>query len=282
MFDLLEKVSPRKVFGGAIIGVALIVVLILGLMSTTKVSQGHVGVVYSANGGVEERLLDDGFHLVAFWKKVTEYPIALETVDYKNIELATKDGKPVAFDMTFNYTNDVEKVVAIYEKFKGAKPEAIENSFLLSRAKENALSVTSKYTVLDVFQKREEIKTEIAQRFTEDLYNYGFIVSDFVLGTPNPDENTRIAIQKVVDAQQELEALKIETQKADEEAKRKLVEAKGIADARIEEARGAKEANDLINQSLTENILKKLELEARHKHGWVEITGVTPVVTTGK
>lgn len=282
MFSFLKDLSPRKVFGGGVLAFVLIVVLILGFMSTEKVSQGHIGVVYSAGNGVEETTLDDGWHIVAFWKKVTEYPVALETVEYEKVSLATKDGKPVSFDMTFNYSNDAEKVTDIYTKFKGAKPSTIESTFILSRAKESALSVTSKYTVLDVFQKREEIKTEIAQRFTEDLKQYGFIVSDFVLGTPAPDEKTAQAIQSVVDKQQELEALKIETQKAEEEAKRQLVEAEGIANAQIEKARGASESNKLMEQSLTPQILKKMELEARSKHGWITITGATPVVTTDK
>lgn len=274
----LNNLSPKKLIGGAVLSVAILTLGGAGLASVEKVSQGHVGVVYSANGGVEDVVLGEGWKVVLPWKKVTEYPVALETVQYDKVSLSTKDGKPVSFDIAFNYMNDASKVVDIYTKFKGAKPEAIEDSFLLSRAKENALSVTTKYTVLEVFQKREEIKAEMADKFSKDLAQYGFVVSDFVLGSAVPDENTAKAIQAVVDAQQALEALKIETAKKEEVARQQLIEAKGLAEAKVENARGTAESNALINSSLTPNVLKKMELEARQKHGWITITGANTVV----
>lgn len=283
MFDL-ENLSPRKLVGGGIVAVGLIGTLMFGAMTTEKVSQGHVGVVYSAGDGVEEKLLDEGWHFfIPPWKKVTEYPVALETVQYDKISLATKDGKPISFDMTFNYMNETSKVDDIFTKFKGAKPEAIEDSFLLSRAKESALSVTSKYTVLEVFQKREEIKTEISQKFTEDLAKHGFIVSDFVLGTAIPDENTATAIQRVVDAQQNLESMKIETQQAREKAEKAKVEAQGVADALIIEAEGRAKANKMITESLSDNVI---EYEYIKKWDGVEpttkVTGSESGVIIGK
>lgn len=275
----LSNLSTKKVVGGAVLAGGLFLASVVGIMSTEKINQGHVGVVYSANGGVEDAVLGEGWEIVAPWKKVTEYPVALETVNYKNLPLATKDGQPIAVEITYNYTNDVSKVVDIYKEHKGAKPESIEDTFLLAQAKDSALEVTSKYTILDIFQKREEIKSEITKIFTERVAKKGFIVSDFVFGTPIPDESTKKAIQSVVDAQQQLEALKIETSKKDEVAKQQLIEAKGLAEAKVENARGTAEANALIDASLTPNVLKKMELEARQKHGWITITGANAVVT---
>ena len=261
------------------IGAVILVGVIVLFMSFTSISQGHVGVVYNKNGGVESKTLGQGMHMISPLKKVTEYPVALETVEFKDVQLATKDGKPLSIDMTFNYMNEPSKVVDIFNKFKGAKPEVIEDTFLRSRLKESALSITSKYTILEIFQNREEIKVAIDKAFTEDVAKYGFIADDFVLGTPVPDKNTQTAIQSVVDAQQKLEALKIETQQAKESAEKQRVEAEGKAQAEIAEAKGTAEANRLIQKSITPELLKKMEMEARLKHGWVEIQGANAVVS---
>lgn len=269
-----------KTLGWSIgLGAVVLVGVIMLFMSFTSINQGHVGVVYNKNGGVEAKTLGQGMHMVSPFKKVTEYPVALETVEYKEVQLATKDGKPLSIDMTFNYMNEPSKVVDIFNKFKGAKPEVIEDTFLRSRLKESALSVTSKYTILEIFQNREEIKVAIDKAFTEDVSQYGFIADDFVLGTPVPDSNTQKAIQNVVDAQQKLEALKIETQQAKEQAEKQKVEAEGKATAKIAEAKGEAEANRLVQQSITPELLKKMEMEARKEHGWVTVNGANTVVT---
>lgn len=271
--------NAKRIVMAGVLGVAVLVGGGMFLASLTTIDQGHVGVVYNRNGGVEQQTLGQGMHFVSPMQKVTQYPVALETVEYQNVQLATKDGKPLTMSMTFNYMNDPEQVVNIFNKFKGAKPEAIEQGFILSRIKEAALSVTSKYTILEIFQNREQIKVEISKEFTEDMKQQGFTVTDFVLGTPTPDESTAKAIQAVVDAQQQLEALKIEKQKATEIAEKQKIEAEGKAQAAIAEAKGQAEANRLIQQSITPELLKKMEMEARIAHGWIEVQGASAVVT---
>jgi len=274
---MMEMTSKK--LGWAIgLGGFLLIGVVIFFMSLSTVKQGHVGVVYSANGGVQGEVKTQGVHFVKPWEKVTEYPVALETVTFDNVPLATRDGKPLSMELNFNYSNDPQEVVNIFNKFKGATSTDIEQSFLLSRAKDSALEVTSKYTILEIFQNRGEIQTAIAQHFTDEVGKYGFVVSDFVIGTPTPDPQTQEAIQRVVDAQQKLEALRVETQQAEEEAKRKIVEAEGQAEAEIAEAKGTAEANKLIQESITPELLKKMEMEARIEHGWVEVNGANAVV----
>jgi prohibitin 1 len=264
-----------------IIGAIIFVILVIGWSAFTEtIEQGHAGVVFSKSSGVQEETLPQGFTFVNPLHKITEYPVSTETLTYEKLPLATVDGKPLNVDITIEYFNNVEKLPYIYNKFKGQKPEAIEQNWLKSRAKDSALEVTSKYTILEVFQNREAIKVEILERFKEDVVNHGFVIENVVFGTPQPDKNTQKAIQAVVDAQQDLEKLKIDKQKAQEVADRQLIEAQGIADADIEKARGQAEANRLLQESITPELLKKMEMEARLKHGWITINGATPLVET--
>lgn len=275
--------------GRAVVGVIIFFILIIGWFSITEtINQGHAGVVYNRSHGVEEQTLGQGLQFVNPMERITEYPVSTETVVNK-LSLATKDGKPLTVDITYDYLNNVEKLPYIYNKFKGQKPEAIEETWLKARLKDSALTVTSKYTILQVFQKREEIRTEIEKTFTSNVKEHGFIIENVVFGTPEPDASTKQAIQAVVDAQQQLEALKIEKEKAIQIAEKQKIEAEGNADAKIEEARGTAEAtllqaqaqakaNKELNASLTENVLKRMELEARAKHGWLTMSGISGVI----
>lgn len=268
--------TTKKVTGAVVLGIAILMSITLLLASLTTIEQGHVGVVYNRNGGVEKETLGQGTHFVSPLKKVTQYPVALTTVEFPAVQLATKDGKPLTIDLTFNYSNDPSKIVDIFNQFKGASPEAIEDTFLRSRIKESALSVTSKYTILEIFQNREVVKAEVDKRFTKDAKQYGFLVSDFVLGTPVPDKSTQDAIQKVVEAQQDLQALQIATEKAKENAKRQEVEARGNAKAKLIEAEAEAEANRVVSQSLTSNIIKLKYVEQ-----WDGVEPQTKVMGSG-
>ncbi|MCS1350530.1 prohibitin family protein [Mechercharimyces sp. CAU 1602] len=253
--------------------------LIIGFSAFTEtINQGHAGVVYSRSDGVKETTLSQGLHFVNPIERITEYPVSTETVEYNSLPLATRDGKPLTVDMVLEYFNDVEKLPYIYDKFKGQDPEAIEQTWLKARLKDTALEVTSKYTILEVFQNREKVKTEILDKFSKDSKKHGFLIENVVFGTPTPDKETQQAIQEVVNRQQELEALKIDKQKAKEIAEKQLIEAQGIADAQIEKAKGEAEANRLIAESVTPELLEKMEKEARLKHGWVTINGVDSII----
>jgi prohibitin 1 len=272
-----------KIVKRGIITVAIVVVGTIGWFSFTEtIPQGHAGVVYNRSHGVEEQTLSQGLKFVNPMERITAYPVSTETVEYKDVSLATKDGKPLSVTLTYDYLNDVEKLPYIYNKFKGQSPDAIEDTWLKARLRDSALKVTSQYTILEVFQSREKIQTEIRETFTKDVKKHGFIIDNVVFGTPVADEATAKAIQAVVDKQQELEALKIDQQKATVQAETQKIQAQGTAEAEIEKAKGTAQANKLLQQSITEELIKMKEAEARLKHGWVTTQGVGSAIVDTK
>ena len=55
----------KKMYAAIGIGVIIIAGLIAGLiLMVSKVENGHVGVIYSINGGVQDEVLGQGWHLV--------------------------------------------------------------------------------------------------------------------------------------------------------------------------------------------------------------------------
>jgi regulator of protease activity HflC (stomatin/prohibitin superfamily) len=221
--------------------------------------------------------------LVSPFKRVTEYPVSTETVKVKAFNVQTKDGKPLTISLSYDYSNELEKLPYIYNKFKGQNPETIQEGWLQTRIKKAALNVFSRYSVLEVFQNQGKINSEIEQEFRKAVEEHGFIVDSVTLGAPTPDAKTAQAIQAVVDAQQKLEQLQIEKEQAKVAAEKAKIEAEGKAQAKLIQAQADAKANQIINASLTDKLieLKRIEKWDGDKNVTTKVVGSDANVIVG-
>jgi len=275
--------STKSIIGAAVLGGGLIIGGILGAMSIEVISQGHAGVVFDRTHGVEDKTLSQGWHLISPFKRVTEYPVSTETVKVGKFNVQTKDGKPLTISLSYDYSNELDKLPYIYNKFKGQDPETIEDGWLQTRIKKAALNVFSRYSVLEVFQNQGKINAEIEQEFRKIVEEHGFIVDSVTLGAPTPDAKTAQAIQAVVDAQQKLEQLQIEKEQAKVAAEKAKIEAEGKAQAKLIQAQADAKANQIINASLTDKLieLKRIEKWDGDKNVTTKVVGSDANVIVG-
>jgi prohibitin 1 len=275
--------STKSIIGAVVLGGGLVIGGILGAMSIEVISQGHAGVVFDRTHGVEDKTLSQGWHLISPFKRVTEYPVSTETVKVGKFNVQTKDGKPLTISLSYDYSNELEKLPYIYNKFKGQDPETIEDGWLQTRIKKAALNVFSRYSVLEVFQNQGKINAEIEQEFRKIVEEHGFIVDSVTLGAPTPDAKTAQAIQAVVDAQQKLEQLQIEKEQAKVAAEKAKIEAEGKAQAKLIQAQADAKANQIINASLTDKLieLKRIEKWDGDKNVTTKVVGSDANVIVG-
>ena len=258
------------------IGLGLFGAATLGFMCTYKIAPGYAGVVYNMDGGVEDNVLPQGYHVVAPWKKVTAYPISTETVYYtksadgkesgetadNSINVNTKDGKQVNVSVTYSFHMDADNLPAVFTKFRGQSTAKIEAGYVKNEMYQAINEVTSQYSLMElVGDKRPEINAKIYNKFRTSLEPFGIIIETFNLSDVVPDEQTKDAIQKVVNAQNVLEQAKIEKQTAEVEAEKARIQARGRADAALIEAEGQAQANLKLQQSLSEGILRQRAIE---------------------
>ncbi|WP_410493008.1 prohibitin family protein [Domibacillus sp. DTU_2020_1001157_1_SI_ALB_TIR_016] len=255
----MEKLTPnkrskgpnRKVLGGALVALALILGLALLSMFIEKIPNGYVGVVYSPNGGVQEDTLGQGWHVVGLFDKVTIYPVRMQTVNYKDIQVATSDGKSVTVDFAYNYSIQPDKVVDVFNQFGPIEVEQIEDSYLRTRLWDAGRKGIAKYSVIDTYgEKSSEAAVDVQTLFAEDIKDLGFVVDNMTLGVPKPDKSTQAAIDKRVEAAQELERKQIELKIAEAEAQKKKIEAQGIA-----------EYNQIIKESISQEVIQNKWIE---------------------
>lgn len=262
----------KSVVISAVLGFLAILGFIILLMCITKIPQGHVGVVYSVNG-VKENTKSPGWHLTAPFDKVNKYPTKTQTHKYKDLNVATSDGKNLQMDIDVSYKVDATKAVALFNRFGSADIEELEKGYLRSRVQDNVRQAVSKYSVIDAFGvKTGEIKKDTLDSLNDNLEKQGFVIEDIALSSPKADKNTQKAIDSRVKANQELERTKVDKQIAEQNAKKKEVE-----------ANGDKKANEIRESSLSDKILRQQLIEKWDGKQPIQIGGDGTIVdVTGK
>lgn len=263
-------------------------------LSGTYVGQGEVGVVYTAKSGVKEKTLNPGFHFVGPFAKVKDFPISQQQLvlsnnatDFNEKKLekdthvdAPADGGMVKMNMTINYNFIPEKVTGLYEKFNGMDGEQIVESKVKNSILAYIKEVTPKFSVMDIYStKRAEISQEITKYLNEKLQDeYGMNISSALIIDVQLDKELQKKVQAKEQAKQDAEKAELDKQTALAQAETDKVKAEAEAAVAIEKARGQAEANRLLSESITPELIQMKEAEARIQHGWIEVQGADAVV----
>jgi len=108
----------------------------------------------------------------------------------------------------------------------------------------------------DVFEKKEEIALAIQRDLKQAMLDYGYDIIKALVTDIDPDENVKIAMNRINAAEREKIAAQHEgdaqriliVERAKAEAESKRLQGQGIADQRREIARGLEESVEVLNQ----------------------------------
>ena len=277
--------------GGVTLAIVLVVALICALICVEKIPVGYEGVVYSMAGGVQDETLTQGWHLVAPNKKVNLFTIANEqlvlTKDDRDgsrgdesFNVSTADDASISISFQMSYRYIPSELVTTYKKFKGMDGEKIVNNRVRTVLKSKISEVTTDYSMMDIYSgNRSKINAEITKCLNESFgKEYGIEVISASIVDVHPDERLQKTIEDRVTALQKKQQAQAEQETAKVEAETKKIKAQADADAMIIAAQGEAEAYKIKASQITDGLLKKWELDARAKHGWVTIQGGTPIV----
>lgn len=280
---------------GSIGGITLAIILVVGLICTLicveRIPVGYEGVVYSMAGGVQNETLTQGWHLVAPNKKVNLFTVANEqlvlTKDDRDgskgdesFNVSTADDASISISFQMSYRYIPADLVSTYKKFKGMDGEKIVNSRVRTVLKSKISEVTTDYSMMDIYSgNRSKINNEITKCLNESFKKeYGIEVISASIVDVHPDERLQKTIEDRVTALQKKQQAQAEQETAKVEAETKKIKAQADADAMIISAQAEADAYRIKSAEITDNLLRKWELDARAKHGWVTIQGGTPIV----
>ena len=282
----------------SLIAAGIIAVGIVGgaytVMSLEHVGQGEVGVVYTMKDGVQEETLSPGFHFVGPTAKVKNYPVAQQQLvlsnnpsDYNKDEHADwhvdapADGGMVKLNMTINYNFIPDRVTDLYEKFNGMDGDQIMNNMVQNSAIAYIKEVTPKFTVMDIYSdKRSEVSKSITEYLNKKLTDeYGINISSALIIDVQLDETLQEKVKAKEQAKQDAEKAELDKQTAIAQGEANKAKAEAAAAVTITNAEAEAKANQILSASITDELIRMKEAEARLKHGWITVQGADTVVT---
>jgi len=247
-----------KTIISSIIGFILLVFL---FMSCERIDAGHVGVkvnLYGDNKGVSDVTEVTG---MVFYNPIThniyEFPTFIQHKEYKDensFVVNSKDGSEFHISPIINYSVKIEKVPAIFAKYRRQLTE-IEDGFLKTNIYDAFRMTANAYTAEELISNRQLFENKVRQTLDNSLLPEGFIINQLTSNLVYP-ETFKKAIEAKNNAVQSALMAENKVKQAEAEAKIKVATAEGNAQAMLTSAKAEAEANRMKQQTLTPLLLQ--------------------------
>lgn len=254
---IIVFLATRTKKKGAAVGALLIGIVLAVFFSIssciTSVPTGHTGVV-TTFGRVENYTLDSGLHFVLPWQSVVKMD---NRVQKETVELScfSSDIQEVSMVYTVNFQIKKSDAMTIYSTIG----TDYYNTVIAPAIAESVKIVTARYNAEEIIGRRSELAAAIEEDLANKLIYYNIeLVStsiedmDFTEAFTNAVEEKQVAQQNKLRAETEAEQKVIE---AEAEAEIRKTEADAAAYEIITRAEAEAEANELISNSLTQELI---------------------------
>ena len=231
------------------IGISAIVLsLILGLFSLIRiVPAGHVGVV-DLFGNVNMQQRQAGLNMVNPFANLVLMDIQTQE-DKETMQVPSKEGLTMSIDISILYKLSPEKATLIYKTIGKDFAEVVVKPQFRSAVREATVFHEAK----DLYTSgRDAICEKITIDLEKMLLERGVILEKVLLRGMGLPATISTAVEQKLKAEQESEQMKFVLTKESQEAERKIIEAKGIA-----------EAQSIINKTLTNQYLQHEAIKAQ-------------------
>lgn len=236
-----------------------------------KVNAGYVGI-REHFGSVPDEPLQPGFHVTHYFEHVHPVDVRTQRNSYQ-MEAFSSDIQQVIVTVAVNSNVSSESAGTLYKTVGMNYLSTLVEPRLL----ENVKVIISQYTAESLISKREVLSKQVLERMQADLSPYGIVISNISIENVDFTDSFESAVEAKQVATQEKQRAKTQqeqaTMEAEQAATRKKIEAE--AEAEVAKTKAAAEAyavqvkaeaeaeaNKLINESLTENLIKYHEVNA--------------------
>lgn len=221
--------------------------LVLFFRPFTIVGAGERGVVMYL-GKVQDTVLDEGLHpVVPLVTNIKRLSVRVQKTDVE-AAAASKDLQDVSTSVAVNWHIEPTKVNQVFQRV--GDEEAIIAGIIEPAVSEVVKASIARRPVKDILQERVALKNEIDTALTERLAPYGVAVDDVSLVNFAFSAEFNAAIEAKQVAEQQAQQAAFKAQQAEQEAK-----------AEINRAKGQAEAQRLVRETLTPEILQQRAIE---------------------
>jgi prohibitin 1 len=231
----------KRIFFGCI---ALAMLLSSGC---AVIRQGEIGTKRTF-GRLDPAFLNAGPHFYnPFVTQVIVLPVRTVNLEM-SLDLPSEEGLTITAGISILYHLKQEAVPKILEEIGSNYEEVVIRNVFRSAAAD----VCARFAAKDMYSgARSAIEKEIADKMTEMLGQRGFVIESVLLKSIKLPNGLARAIEDKLSSEQEAQRMEFVLQRERKEAERRKIEAEGIRDAQ-----------QILSQGLTKEIIHLRSIEA--------------------
>lgn len=268
----IKVIGVKHIYISAAIIIAGMVVSYYQPYTVQRVDAGHVGIKVKLTGdsrGVSDYTYKTGWVVYNTWtESLYEFPTFQQHIEYENQGVITRGGFQATIKPSFNYSIKADAVGDMFQNLR-LEIKKVEQGWLKTAIVGSVNDVANRWTVDDIFNKREEFEAAIVAECNKRVSKW-FTVSQLRTNiTPPPSlqqaiENKTKAIQQAQE-QQNLAIVAMETgkkqiMKAKADSAEAVITANGKASAMIIDAKAKAEATRLQKEQITPLYIEYLKV----------------------
>ena len=279
----------RDGWGYTVLGIAFVIALIASVLGCVYAQDiGEVKVIRNMGGAIEGTSTEAGFHFKAPWQDTVTYDIRNNVLSFMGdseadqfeggsangsaVTINDKSGTAATIDIQVNYSLDPQTAEELYANY--GTQENFVKSVCAVDIRSIPREVSGQFDTISILTARGDFTSAVQDALTEKWKDYGLIVE-------------QVSIQNVVypdsikDKYSEAAAAEIAKTTAENQKEVAQVE----ADTKVVQANGEAEANRVLAESLTpeviqQNYINTLKDISANGNLVVVPEGSTPVVNT--
>jgi regulator of protease activity HflC (stomatin/prohibitin superfamily) len=201
-------------------------VLAAASIGCVRVESGGAGVLWTITGGTQTEVFDEGIHIVAPWNRMVVYDVRTQD-RLEQMQMITNNGLAVGLEVSLRYRPVAGKVSQLHAELGPAYYDKILKPALRAVTRD----VVGQFSPEEVYSvKREEVADQIFTRLAEAAIKKDLIVEAVLIRNIVLPEKLRLAIADKLEMEQQSLKMKFVLEREQQEAERKRIEARGIAD----------------------------------------------------
>lgn len=233
----------------------------------TKIPANSVGITYSPFGGTKEETLSEGFHSKNIFDKVYKISTEVQTMTVEGLTTQTMDAQYLTSILDIKYRVNTSNAHLVFKQFRTL--DKMSENLIVPTTQRVLEHITTRYNVIDILgEKRNTVYSELETALSEEFAKYGVEFYSITINDMDAGEALESAITAEAVAKKAVETAEQNLLKTETEAKQKSVQAQAEQDAakieaetKLIQAEAEKAANELLNTTLSEEILRKLWIE---------------------
>ena len=242
----------RFITTGIIAFIVLVFILIFSNATFLTIEPGNRGVLFRrfAGGLDKENLYTPGFHIIAPWNIMYLYDVREKQLD-ESMTVLSSNGLNIKVEVTVRVHPRYEKIGELHGEFGDRYLESLVRPEIRSSVR----NIIGRYQPEELYSSKRDSVQSLITSDLENVLGKNFVqLKAALIRDIELPEKVRTAIEDKIEAEQLAFKYEYILDQERKEAERKTIEAQAKADA-----------NQILNASLTDKILRDKGIEATIK-----------------